>query len=227
MIVRFVIYLILILQCRSGGEPTGHTVLSTKPKPSEFAIYKLTKDEAVESLESTDKRIRACFTNVLLDNPAVSRKTIKMNCAGSHNEIIRRAFRKNMKKLRRAFQNLIIVNLEPFRRQYEAEIVYLIGALNFFIDRDFKIREGLETLLKRIRYQVDAQKFENLMDILRSQISDFDKIQSKIAEIKQSLIKYIYDQFSKRDAHLKKLSKRPHKKTRKHYSDLHDLSAKT
>ena len=163
MIVKFLL-IILILHPNFFLEPVPLTSIKDS-RPSEYNYYQLLKLAFIKDFDFFDDKIRKCFAEVFQEHIETPESLLRTECVGRYNELVHFIYSKQMRRLKRAFFNLVVKDLEPFRVKYEDEIVYFLFSLNMITAKDLKLKESLGSVVKMTKFQVHPRRFFNLIEI--------------------------------------------------------------
>jgi vacuolar-type H+-ATPase subunit I/STV1 len=200
---------LLIISAVHCGENAASTIVTIKQRRgNEHKFYEEVKAKFTEDFEFFDQKARACIQETFHQHMEIPAHSLRVICIGRYNEMMHHVYGKNMKKLKRAFFNLVITSLEPFRVKYEDEIVYFLYILNFIAKKDLKLRESLYSALKMTKYQVHPRRFHDVLKILDELIEDFQTLQDRITEKRSKLVDYLDKQITNRDKYLEELEER-------------------
>lgn len=208
MSVKLRLLLLIISAVFCGGEDTGIIVTIKQKRGNEHKFYEEVKGKFIEDFDFFDEKARSCIVETFQSHMEIPANSLKVICMGRYNEMVHHVYGKNMKRLKRAFFNLVVSSLEPFRVKYEDEIVYFLYILNFITKKDLKLRESLYSVLKMTKYQVHSRRFHDVLKILDELIDDFQTLQDKIIEKRTSLVIYLEKQIKSRDKYLEELEAR-------------------
>lgn len=150
--------------------------------------------DLTESLEWLEVKIKKCMRAEVASSPNFPGTHYSEVCAGKFSSLLRAVYIKKLRQVKRFFVAYLIKNLEPFRVQYEDEILYLVFLLNFHITRDLKIREGLATAQKTVHFQVRPRRFQILLSIIEGHLEEFANLQDSIGETKLRIAGYLATQ---------------------------------
>jgi hypothetical protein len=221
MVVRFFLFYLII--GRACGLRPVTTVTIKQSRASEYHHYQSLKGRFIEDFDFVDSKARACFADVFKANMEIPEEQLKIECVGRYNEMVHYVYNKNMRRLKRAFFNLVVKNLEKFRVQYEDEIVYFLYLLNMITSKDLRIKESLISAVKTAKFQVHQRRFYSVIQILDELLTDFQTIQEKIIVQRTELMVYMQKQIGNRDKYLIELEER-RKELGERNIDSHDIA---
>jgi len=206
--VKLRLLLLIISAVYCGEEAAGTIITIRQRRGNEFKYFEELKAKFIEDFNFFDHKARDCIVDTFREHMEIPANSLKIICMGRFNEMVHFVYGKNMKRLKRAFFNLVIKSLEPFRVKYEDEIVYFLYILNMISKKDLSLKESLYSALKMTKYQVHPRRFRDLLQILDDPITDFQTLQDMISTTRLGLMVYLKKQIDSRDKYLEEMEER-------------------
>lgn len=192
-------FLVFALKSQKNG---SYEISSDMTNEEKFEVH-LAKTKFL--LETTGKKIHACFDEKFKDDVEASVDKIKIECSGEFNNIINRTYRKGMDLLHIAFLDILDEELEPFKDELENEIFFFYDNLKMIIDKDFGIFSTIHFLKTGIKYHVNPKNFENLCKILHDRILDFEEIYQNLMQVRNGISNVADEKVKKREESLENM----------------------
>lgn len=221
MIVRLTILSLIIW--RGLGLPQARSQTIKESRLSEYKYYERVKEAFVREIKTLGVQVRECVGQNIKEHIEVPEGALRVDCAGRFSQILHFVYSKNMQRLKRAFFALVVKNLEPFRVKYEDEIVYFLYVLDFITQRDLKLVESLESTVRTSKYQVHFRRYDNLMEILKDLLDDFQEVQEDLIMERTEVLDYIDKQVKSRDKYVEELEARREELEDEVDIDSHDI----
>ena len=176
------------------------------PEMTTSEVYEVKKQRSIYMMETTAKQINNCVTKGFTEDVSISMRTLKIECVGEFSNIILRAYHRELKELFNAFMILFKEQIEPFAEEFRDESIYIVSLLEMMLRRDLRVSESLEYVKPSVKYHVDPQKFNELLEIVHDDLVDFDDIFMLLKAKRNSIKNEMTDRFAKREKELDKSS---------------------
>lgn len=199
---------VLLLFLFASPFSAAHRVVNEDDPLVIKARYHEAASDLLENLSWLEVAVKKCMRSEVSFEPNYPGKHYSEVCIGKSNSLLKSEYTKRLKRLKRFFVAYLIKSMDPFRARFEDEMMYLIFLLNFHINRDLKIQQGLQTAVGTAHYQVNARKFQILLGMIDEHLQEFYAIQDKIAETKLAIVGYLMVQEKQLEAASREAAKK-------------------